>query len=156
LDAWDVSSVTDMGYIFNFAEIFNQVLCWNISNVTITNDMFTQSSTTYATAIDNPVCPLTAVPSLTPSPTLKPSPVPTHQPTSSPSFSPSYRPSLIPTYLPSATPSMPPTPNPSPSPTSSPTPSPTSVPSPAPSPTPTPVRFLLFLTCISYEMFFKL
>ena len=91
LALWDISSVTDMRDMFESAATFNQVLCWSISSATDTTRMFQGSNTTYATAIDNPGCPLTASPSLTPSLTLLPSSlVPSHKPTSSPTLPPSH------------------------------------------------------------------
>ena len=75
LGAWDVSSVNDMGNMFYDAASFNQILCWNMTRIPNTENMFQGSGTTYAAAIDNPACPLTANPTLLPSssPTFPPS-----------------------------------------------------------------------------------
>ena len=61
LAAWDVSSVTDMEYMFKNAKAFNQVLCWDMSGVTNTDYMFTDSGTTYVTAFYSPTCPFTPI-----------------------------------------------------------------------------------------------
>jgi hypothetical protein len=153
-----------MGGMFGNALAFNQVLCWNMSGVTDTDTgaMFSSSGTTYTAAIDNPVCPLTAQPTLTPSPTPLPSPVSTASPTTSanPSFKPSFNPSsapspmpLAPSVLPSSAPSAP-SPLPSYSPTFRPTLLPSILPSPLPSsiPTPAPSVTPWFLTSVYFEL----
>jgi surface protein len=58
LAAWEASSATNMKYMFEYASAFNQVLCWDMSRVTYTSDMFTGSGTTYEAALNYPVCPL--------------------------------------------------------------------------------------------------
>ena len=44
LSTWDIRLVTDMGNMFSSAAKFNQVLCWNLTGRTATEDMFTGSS----------------------------------------------------------------------------------------------------------------
>jgi len=62
LTAWDVSRVTDMSYMFYDATAFNQVLCWDMSGVKNTELMFHGSGTSYAVAIDNTLCPSSSAP----------------------------------------------------------------------------------------------
>jgi len=138
LATWDVSSVTNMEWMFYDAFVFNQVLCWNMSKVTNSKTMFNQSGTTYAYAIDNPVCPLTANPTL--QPTSSPTPPPSSMP-QAPSSLPSSAPSA-----PSHLPSCPPAPHPTLPPTILPSHLPSSSPTPAPSVTP------WFLTSVYFEL----
>jgi hypothetical protein len=44
LSAWDLSSATNINYIFTDATNFNQVLCWDLSSIASTTGMFAQSS----------------------------------------------------------------------------------------------------------------
>ena len=137
--SWDVSKVKAMNNMFQAATSFNEILCWDLSGVSDTDDMFADSGTTYAYAIDSPVCIVTSKPSLQPisRPTLSPSPRPTLKPISRPTLSPSPRPTLQPIPRPTLSPS--PLPYvPSSLPTNAPAaPSPpTSSPSPPPSPKP--------------------
>ena len=138
LDTWDVSSVTNMEWMFYDAYVFNQILCWNMSRVTNTLSMFNQSGTTYDYAIDNPVCPLTANPTLQPTsgPTPPPSSMP-QAPSSLPSSAPSA-PSQLPSYFPTHHPTL--------LPSKLPSPSPSFLPTPAPSITP------WFLTWVYFEL----
>jgi len=98
--------VTSMFEMFYQATAFNRVLCWNIPGVAKTTNMFLMSGTTYAYAINNPVCPLTDQPTLTPSPTPLPSNAPSATPSASPtnSASPTFSPSSIPSSAPSVEP----------------------------------------------------
>ena len=50
LSAWNVGSVTSMYNMFYYASAFNQVLCWDLSAVTVTAGMFTGSSGSASTS----------------------------------------------------------------------------------------------------------